>query len=43
MAWDSISEDLPEIFLTDHLKGLEKEWRHLFYVPSTGIRNYFGE
>lgn len=31
------------IFLTNHLKGVEKEWRHFLYVPSRSIRDYFGE
>ena len=44
MSRDSINDDkIDDIFLTDDVKGLEKEWRHFLYVPSTAIRNYFGE
>jgi len=37
MARNGKTEDISDIFLASHLKGLESQWRHFLYVPSTAI------
>jgi hypothetical protein len=44
MAIDyNINENLHEKFMESEPKGLEESWKHLIYVPTYDIRNYFGE